>query len=113
MTSAYNKGEIPAFEMRHRLRLAREYAGYDREQLAAAMEVSRNSIYNAESGRTVPRKLMLNAWALACGVPVDWILTGKPPETPPEPNSGLWIICAGRPAATVIKLPLRNVRNAA
>ena len=70
MTSAYEQGEIPAIELRHRLRIAREYAGYERDELADAIEVSRNTIGNAESGRTRPRKLMLDAWALACGVPV-------------------------------------------
>lgn len=92
MTSAYNQGQVPDFQMRHRLQLAREHAGYDRDQLATAMEVSRNSIYNAESGRTTPRKIMLNAWALACGVPVDWIITGRAPAGGDDPSSGLGII---------------------
>lgn len=92
MTSAYNQGQVPDFQMRHRLQLAREHAGYDRDQLATAMEVSRNSIYNAESGRVTPRKIMLNAWALACGVPVDWIITGQPPQNGGGPTSGLGII---------------------
>ena len=92
MTSAYNQGRIPEFEMHDRLRKARESAGYGREQLADAMEVSRNSVYNAESGRTRPRKIMLNAWALACGVPVDWIITGKSPGSGPEPSCDLGII---------------------
>lgn len=92
MTSAYNQGEVPEFQMRHRLQLAREKAGYSREQLAAAMDVSRNTVTNAEAGRTAPRKIMLNAWALACGVPVDWIITGQPPAGGDDPNSGLRII---------------------
>lgn len=92
MTSAYNQGHIPQFEMRHRLQLAREYAGLDRQQLADRMEISRNSVLNAETGRRHPRKLMLNAWAMACGVPVTWIMTGEEPGPGPEPTSGLGII---------------------
>lgn len=88
MTSAYNQGRIPEVEMRHRLRIAREFAGYEREELARLMEVSRNTVGNAEAGRTVPRKIMLNAWALACGVPVDWIITGQPPQPPDGPDNG-------------------------
>ena len=84
MTSAYDQGRVPDFEMRHRLQLARESAGLRRDELAARMEVSRNSIINAETGRTTPRKLMLNAWALACGVPVSWIITGEPPANNPD-----------------------------
>lgn len=92
MTSAYDQGNIPNFEMRHRLQLAREYAGLGRGELAERMEISRNSILNAETGRTVPRKLVLNAWALACGVPVSWIITGNAPDGGPGPSSGLGII---------------------
>jgi len=35
VTSAYNQGHVPQFEMRHRMALAREYAGYTRDELAA------------------------------------------------------------------------------
>lgn len=92
MTSAYEQGEIPAIELRHRLRIAREYAGYERDELADAIEVSRNTIGNAESGRTRPRKIMLNAWALACGVPVTWLITGEAPSGRRGPTPGLGII---------------------
>ena len=97
MTMAYNQGHIPEFQIRHRLALARESAGYSRAELAETIGVSRNTVLNAETGKTAPRKLMLNAWALACGVPVDWILTGKPPTDRPGPTSGLGII---RPTKT-------------
>lgn len=92
MTSAYNQGQIPQFEMRHRLQLAREFAGLDRQQLADRMEISRNSVLNAETGRTTPRKLVLNAWAMACGVPVSWLISGEQPGPGPGPTSGLGII---------------------
>jgi len=92
MTSAYNQGQIPHFEMRHRLQLAREFAGLDRQQLADRMEISRNSVLNAETGRTTPRKIVLNTWAMACGVPVDWIITGNGPDGGGGPSSGLGII---------------------
>jgi DNA-binding XRE family transcriptional regulator len=103
MTSAYEQGEIPAIELRHRLRIAREYAGYERDELADTIEVSRNTIGNAESGRTHPRKIMLNAWALACGVPVTWLITGEPPSGGGRgPTSGLGITSPDSP--TVIPL---------
>jgi len=113
MTSAYNQGHIPEFEMRHRLALAREYAGYSREQLAAAMEVSRNTVLNAETGRTTPRKLMLNVWALACGVPVDWIITGKPPTDRPDGGSGLGIISDKRNARSQQRPVMQGQRKRA
>jgi transcriptional regulator with XRE-family HTH domain len=93
MTSAYDQGNIPEITMRHRLRIARESIGLDQDQLADLIGVSRNTIGNMEKGRgkTPPRKLILNAWALACGVPVSWILTGKetPPPNPDGPDGGL------------------------
>lgn len=92
MTTAYDQGHVPSFELRHRLQLARESAGYTRRELADAMDISRNSVLNAESGRTIPRKIVLNAWALACGVPVTWIVTGEHPDGGDNPTSGLRII---------------------
>lgn len=93
MTSAYEQGEVPTIEIRHRLRIAREFAGYERDELADKIGVSRNTIGNAESGRSKPRKIMMNAWALACGVPASWIITGEPHGDGPGPTSGLGIIC--------------------
>ena len=92
MTSAYNQGHIPEIQLRHRLRIAREHAGLDQGQIAELMGVSRNTISNAETGAVTVRKIVINAWALACGVPVAWLLTGEPPASGPDPTSGLGII---------------------
>lgn len=72
-------GAEPPIELRHRLQIAREWAGYEQLQLAEEMGVSRNTISNYEHGRTTPRKLVLNAWAMACGVSMDWILGRSQP----------------------------------
>lgn len=76
MTSAYESGTVPPVLVQHRLRIAREYAGLEQEQLAELIGVSRNTVSNAEKGRGKARKITLNAWALACGVPVSWLETG-------------------------------------
>lgn len=81
MTSAQNKGAIPTIEVRHRLRIAREFAGLDQEQLAERMEVVRSTISNAETGKVKPSRSTIRNWALCCGVPREWILTGSPPDT--------------------------------
>jgi len=94
VTSAYEQGTIPLIEVRHRLRIAREAAGMDQETLAGAIGVSRNTISNIEKGnlKQQARKIVINAWALACGVPVGWILTGdNGPPGPDDPNNGLRI----------------------
>jgi DNA-binding XRE family transcriptional regulator len=94
MTSAYEAGAVPKIEVRHRLRIAREFAGLDQEALATRSGIARATISNAENGQGTPRRTTLNAWALACGVPVSWIITGdgsagKPPIAPgPGPNGG-------------------------
>jgi transcriptional regulator with XRE-family HTH domain len=48
----------------------------DQEQLATAIGVARNTVGNAENGRTEPRTITLNAWALATGVPLEWLVNG-------------------------------------
>lgn len=73
---------MPPIEVRHRLRIAREFAGLEQDQLAERIGVSRNTVGNAEKGRGKPRKITLNAWALACGVPVSWIETGVVKQSP-------------------------------
>lgn len=86
MTSAYETGAVPQIEVRHRMRIAREFAGLEQEELAERMGVTRSTISNAENGKGAPRRTTINAWALACGVPASWILTGK--ETPPPGTDG-------------------------
>ena len=75
-------GAQPPIELRHRLRIAREYAGLEQEQLADVMEVGRSTVSNAELGKVEPRRMTVNAWALATGVSVDW-LRGRPVPDPP------------------------------
>ena len=83
---------VPTIEVRHRLRIAREFAGLEQEQLAELIGVSRTTVSNNEKGRVYPRKILVNAWALACGVPATWIWTGQPSGDGPSPTDGLRII---------------------
>ena len=76
MTSAYESGTIPPIELKHRLRIAREYAGMEQGDLAEAMGVTRSTISNAETGKGHPQRTTINLWALACGVPASWLKTG-------------------------------------
>jgi transcriptional regulator with XRE-family HTH domain len=92
MTSAYDQGSCPQIEIYHRLRIARQHAGLEQGELADRIGVSRNTVSNAENNRVATRRLLINAWALACGVPVSWILTGEQPGDHPDPSSGLGII---------------------
>jgi transcriptional regulator with XRE-family HTH domain len=74
--------------MRHRLRIAREEAHLEQEELAERMQVSRSTVGNAELGKGTPHRLTLNAWALATGVPLSWLKTGEEPQ-PHNPDGGV------------------------
>jgi DNA-binding XRE family transcriptional regulator len=87
MTSAYDAGTPPEIKVRHRLRIAREEASLEQGELADLIGVSRQSISAAESGKSEPRKITLNAWALATGVPVKWLETGFTTHHP-KPGGG-------------------------
>ncbi|WP_089244775.1 helix-turn-helix transcriptional regulator [Rhodococcoides kyotonense] len=69
--------KAPEIKIHHRMRIAREEAGFEQGQLAELVGVSRNTISAAEKGRTAPRRILINAWAVACDVPVDWLITGE------------------------------------
>jgi transcriptional regulator with XRE-family HTH domain len=69
-------GARPPVEVKHRLRIAREYAELDQETLAEQMGVTRSTVSNAEQGKGDPRRTTINAWAQATGVSVDWLLSG-------------------------------------
>lgn len=99
MTSATQAGACPPIELRHRLRIAREYAGLDQEQLADRIEAARSTVSNAETGKVTPRRMVVMAWAMACGVSREWLETGQAPPAPDGPGSGLGIISGKASAA--------------
>jgi transcriptional regulator with XRE-family HTH domain len=67
---------VPDITVPHRLRIARETSGLDQTELADLIGVSRGTISNAENGRRNPRQIVVNAWATATGVPVEWLMNG-------------------------------------
>ena len=79
-TDAGVEQRVPVFTIEDRLRKARESAGLEQTQLAELIGVSRGTIGNTERGLVKPRLIMLRAWALATGVPVEWIQTGEAPS---------------------------------
>ena len=100
MTSArQHQGVRPPIELRHRLRIAREYAGLDQEQLAERIDSARSTVSNAETGKVTPRRIVVAAWAMACGVSRHWLETDIPPGHDPDPTYGLGIISGKASAA--------------
>lgn len=88
MTTAYEAGKIPEIQMRHRMRIAREAANLEQGDLAQLMGVSRTTVSNTEKGRSVPQRVVVNAWALATGTPVSWLMNGTTPAEPNGPDGG-------------------------
>lgn len=89
MTISYQVGSIPEWTVGDRLRKAREHTGMDQAQFAEHAGLSRTGVSNAEVGKSVPRRSTLRVWALASGVPLQWIETGKAPSPDGDGASGL------------------------
>lgn len=84
-------GRIPKFTRGDRLRKARELTGMNSTDFAAHIGVSQKTVNNAEADRTEKvRKIVINAWALATGVPAAWLETGEAnsPKGPGDDNDG-------------------------
>ena len=77
---------IPSWSISDRLRKAREHAGLEQGELAAAIDVSRTTISNYERGHVSPRRIVVRQWALRTGVPFDWLMTGTETPHPGDPG---------------------------
>lgn len=87
MTTSFDVGRVPEWTTADRARKARETAGMNQGQLAAAMGVARSTVQRIEQGVAEPRRPLLAAWALATGVPASWLENGKTP-TGDNPGGG-------------------------
>lgn len=85
MAEAQTKGDgVPQFGQRHRMALALEFAGLSRDDMAAELDVHRNTIGNWMKGTKPAPRAALIAWALRCGVPFEWLLTGTITDNGPD-----------------------------
>jgi len=71
---------IPEWTLGDRLRKARSLTGLNSRDFADLIGVSQKTINNAEGDTHGVRKIVLNAWAMATGVPVAWLETGSEPD---------------------------------
>ncbi|MEV4902390.1 helix-turn-helix transcriptional regulator [Citricoccus sp. NPDC055426] len=70
---------IPHFDLTDRLRKAREVTGLGQREFAEEIGISLKSVTNYENGHTAPRQIVMKAWALRTGVPLEWLQTGEYP----------------------------------
>ena len=75
--------------MGDRLQKAREVTGLNTREFADAIGVSQKTVTDAENDRRQPRRIMLNAWSLATGVPREWLETGEYSTGDNGPETGL------------------------
>lgn len=75
--SAEQHERIPVFTRGDRLRKARLTTGLSTREFAEQIGISQKSVNNAESDSHEVRRIVLNAWAMATGVPVKWLESGE------------------------------------
>lgn len=92
------EGDIPRFELRHRMALALEHGGLGVQEMADELDASRTTVSNYLHGRTQPRKPTLRVWALRCGVPYSWLITGEEPRDTGGPVT-IWYLTPQRAMA--------------
>lgn len=84
MSTHLEAGVIPAWTRGDRLRKARQLTGMTTHEFADTIGVSQKTISDAENDKRAMRRIMLNAWSLATGVPVEWLEHGT--ESTPDPG---------------------------
>lgn len=68
--------QVPQWSLGDRLAKARRHASLSGADLADRIGVSRNTVTNYEQEKVHMRRPVLIAWAFACGVPFDWLVSG-------------------------------------
>lgn len=86
MTTLRSAGIVPTWTVGDRLRKAREFAGHNQEHLAATIGIARRSVSAYEADQVTPKRPVLLAWAMACGVDLEWLESGEIP-TPHGPGA--------------------------
>lgn len=66
----------PQWTLADRLTKARDTAKLSQEQLGERIDVHVRTIRRYETDGYVPRKAVLLAWAMACGVSPQWLIGG-------------------------------------
>lgn len=85
MTERAAAFEALEWDLTDRMRKAMRVGDVSVQQLADVLDVNRNTVGNYLSGRTVPARATLAAWAYLTGVPFAWLISGAVPDGP-EPT---------------------------
>jgi transcriptional regulator with XRE-family HTH domain len=86
---------VPAEVLGERLRRARRAAGLSTSEMASELGIHRNMISRWENGRDQPKRMVLLAWAMRCGVPLEWLEHGEVDGLPTGRYDGIvWLEAA-------------------
>lgn len=77
MSTAPLGGVEPVFDLPDRMRKALSVADVSAQDMAAYLDVSRNTISNWINGRFHPPTSALRLWAMRTGVSYAWLRTGE------------------------------------
>jgi transcriptional regulator with XRE-family HTH domain len=82
--------------------LALEHAGLPRVEMTRVLGVHRNTVDNYLNGKTHPRRADLIAWALRCGVSLNWLISGEEPDPDDPSASTIWY--SHRPSVSILEV---------
>lgn len=102
MTVQPEGDRIPTWTIQDGLRKARMWAELEQGDLAERMEMSRAMISNYERGVAKPKRSTVIAWAFACNVEPEWLLSLPRLDSNQEPSDYVF--------ALVTALPPRHLR---
>jgi len=76
---------VPEWTLGWRLQRALHHAGMQTDQMAAELGLSRGTVSRWLNDRGAPPKLgYIKVWAMRCGVPLEWLITGESSANEPS-----------------------------
>ena len=90
MSQQKNERVIPELTLGWRLRMARATTGMGVREFAERIGVSHGTVTSAELDKREVRSITIKMWALATGVDLGWLETGRPADSGDDngPNGG-------------------------
>jgi transcriptional regulator with XRE-family HTH domain len=70
-------GEVPEWTLGNRLWRARTHAQLTQQELATKLGVGLRVVKEGEADKRGPKRWVVLAWAMVCGVDASWLETGE------------------------------------
>lgn len=77
MSEQTNSPLVPEWDVADRMKKALRVADIGVQEMADYLGVARNTVSTWINGRITPSKQTLRLWALRCGVPFEWLDSGR------------------------------------